>query len=123
MCPTCRQDYTAPASLGLARVRDELGSTLETKNNLANALSDVGEWAEARRLYEEVLAEETAQLGPTHPDTLLTKGNLATLLDEMGELAEARRLYEEVLAGQSAQLGPAHTSTLRTKNNLANLLK
>ena len=125
-CPTCRQRYTGPASLGLARARDRQGSTSETKINLANALSEFSatmrEWAEARRLYEEVVAGFTAQLGPAHVDTLATKNNLALLLMQMGERAEARRMYEEVVAGLTAQLGPAHTTTLKSKGNLATLL-
>ena len=48
--------------------------------NLAALLEEMGERAEARRLYEEVVAGETAQLGPAHTSTLRTKYNLATLL-------------------------------------------
>ena len=69
-CPTCRQHYTGPASLGLARARDEQGSTSATKNNLAIALKDMGQFAEARRLYEAAVAGHTAELGPAHPDSL-----------------------------------------------------
>ena len=54
----------------------------------------MGEQAEARRLYEEVMAGRTVQLGPAHLDTLRTKGSLAILLKEMGERVEARRMYE-----------------------------
>ena len=122
MCPTCLQEYTGPACLGLARARDEQGSTRETKIFLANGLSDVGQFAEARRLYEQVAAAQSALFGPAHPETLGTKCNLAILLDEMGEWAESRVLHEQVLASFTVQLGPAHTSTLKTKGNLANLL-
>ena len=73
-------------------------------------------------MIEEVLAGQTALLGPAHTDTLLTKGNLAGLLEEMGKRAEARRLLEEVVAGQTAQLGPAHTDTLNSKAGLAEVL-
>ena len=31
-------------------------------------------------MLEEVLAGQTAQLGPAHPDTMRTKGNLAIML-------------------------------------------
>ena len=123
MCPTCRQRYTGPASLGLARARDEQGSTTATKAGVANALTDMGQFAEARRLYEEVLAGQTAQLGPAHTDTLVTKGNLATLLQKTGGWTEAQRLYEEVAAEQTAQLGPANSHTLLTKGNLACVLQ
>jgi hypothetical protein len=74
--------------VGLARARDEQRSTPATKGNLANALADMGRRSEARRLYEEVLAGQTAELGPAHTDTLLAKGNLANLLQELGERAQ-----------------------------------
>ena len=77
---------------------------------------------EARRLYEEVVAGQTAQLGPAHSDTLQTKGNLAILFKEIGELADERRLYEEVVAGRTAQLGPGHVDTLNSKAALAAVL-
>jgi hypothetical protein len=124
-CPTCKQKYTGRAAFGLAQaaVNDERLSPGVTQTNLANALADKGEWAEAKRLYQEILAGVTAQLGPAHTSTLATKMNLASLLRDMGERAEAKRLYQEVVAGETAQLGPAHTSTLMTKNSLAILLR
>ena len=85
-------------------------------------MEEMGERAEARRLFEEALAGLATQLGLAHADTLHTKGSLAALLEKMGERTEARRMHEEVLAGQMAQLGPAHADTLVTKGNLAILL-
>ena len=67
MCPTCRQDYTGPASLGLARARDEQDSTLATKNNLARALQGMGQFAEARRLYEAVVTGARRSSGRPTP--------------------------------------------------------
>ena len=100
----------------------ELGNVMQLANVLKK-LGEAGDWAEARRLYEEVVAEEVAQLGPGHFSTLGTKMNLANLLKQMGERAAARRLYEEVVVGKTAKLGPGHISTLTTKGNLAILLK
>ena len=53
----------------------------------------------ARKLYEEVIEGQTAQLGASHTSTLITKGNLAILQSETGEMDEARKLYEEVIEG------------------------
>ena len=117
-CMVAARRDPADGSVLLAK----LGSVMQLATVLMR-LGEVGDRAEARRLYEEVVAGQTAQLGPAHANTLLTKGNLASLLDKMGEWAEARRVYEEVAAGQTVQLGPAHTSTLITKMNLAVLLK
>ena len=46
-------------------------NTLRTKGNLAVLLMQMGELAEARRLYAEVVAGQTALLGLAHPDTLM----------------------------------------------------
>lgn len=43
--------------------------------NLANALQSTGGREEARQLYEEVVAGESAELGSEHVDTLTTKMN------------------------------------------------
>ena len=43
----------------------------------------MGEQADARRLYEEVVAEQMAQLGPAHTGTLRAKLNLAALAIEI----------------------------------------
>eukprot|EP01051_Picozoa_sp_SAG22_P021807 SAG22_NODE_4966_length_1121_cov_0.943249_2_plen_173_part_01 len=68
-CPACLQNYTGRVARGLARARDEQGSTPSTKTNLAIALQAMGKRAEARRLFEEVLVGQTAQLGPSHTQT------------------------------------------------------
>eukprot|EP01046_Picozoa_sp_COSAG06_P078531 COSAG06_NODE_26124_length_621_cov_0.620690_1_plen_68_part_01 len=64
----------------------------------------MGEVDAARKLLEEVVEGETAQLGGSHTSTLTPKGNLALLLQGMGEVDAARKLYEEVIEGRTAQL-------------------
>jgi hypothetical protein len=73
---------------GLVREQGALGEVQQ----LARLLAGMGEVAEARRLYEEVIAGETEQLGASHTGTLTTKCNLAGLLGDMGELAEEIRM-------------------------------
>ena len=41
--------------------------------NLAILLDDLGQRAEARDLYEQVIAGYTSQLGADHTDTLMQK--------------------------------------------------
>ena len=60
--------------------------------NLANLLDDLGQRAEARDLYEQVIAGYTSQL-VHHTRTLDAKMNLATLLDDLGQRAEAREFF------------------------------
>eukprot|EP01050_Picozoa_sp_SAG11_P004535 SAG11_NODE_292_length_11180_cov_6.023825_7_plen_723_part_00 len=90
---------------------------------LATLLHRLGDLAEARLLYDEVVAGFTERYGPTHASTLATKGELALLLQKTGELAEARRLFTEVVAGFTERYGPTHASTLANKHGLAGLLK
>ena len=59
------------------------------KMGLANQLQELGEVAEARRLYEAVVEGCTQQLGAGHTYTLKAKMNLAILLQEQGEVADS----------------------------------
>ena len=105
--------------------RDDGGRVSRAQRELAQLTQlgwfshKLGEVDAARKLYEEVIESQTAQLGASHTDTLITKSNLANLQKQMGETDAARKLYEEVIEGQTAQLGASHTSTLTTKSNLA----
>jgi hypothetical protein len=101
---------------------DELGIMEQTASVLAK-LGETADVAEALRLYEEVVASKTQQLGPDHILTLRTQHNLAGLLKHMGRLAEARTLYEVVVVGMMVQVGPAHQDTLSAKMSFASLLK
>ena len=88
----------------------ERTDSFDFMNNLAMFLNDRGERAEARRLYEEVIAGRTEQLGPSHTQTLEAKNNLANLLKTLGKRAEARRLYEEAPKRVSGWRPPRPTS-------------
>jgi len=67
--------------------------------NLASLLQDQGSYAEARPLYERVLAMSEKILGPEHPAVSTPLNNLAGLLKTQGSYAEARPLYEQSLKG------------------------
>eukprot|EP01044_Picomonas_judraskeda_P015387 COSAG03_NODE_2568_length_2635_cov_42.630521_1_plen_196_part_10 len=109
--------------------RDDAGRVSQVERELGELrqlgwfMYRLGEMDAARKLYEEVIEGQTAQLGASHTRTLVTKSNLADLQMEMGEMDAARKLYEEVIEGKTAQLGASHTSTLVTKSNLATLQK
>ena len=57
----------------------------------------MGEVDEARRLYEEVIAGQTAQLGESHT-TLGSKGNLAIFLANTGDLHASKAMTVQVAA-------------------------
>jgi tetratricopeptide (TPR) repeat protein len=120
-CPTCKQEYTGRAALGLARAWDEQESNLTTKLHLANSLQPMGELSESRRLLEEVVSESTQQFGGTHGATRQAKENLASLCAQMGEFQEAQLVFKEVLAAQMEAHGSMHIAVFGTKVNIANL--
>ena len=107
--------------------RDESGQVAQVEHQLAE-LGQLGwflyrlhEMDAARKLYEEVIEGQTAQLGGSHADTLLTKAQLADLHKQMGEMDVARELFEEAAEGFTAQLGASHSWTVFATSNLAEL--
>ena len=87
--------------------------------NLATSLHLMGQYAEARRLNEDILAGRRRMLGEDHPYTLDTAGNLATDLRRLGEHQAARELDEDILARRRRMLGEDHPDTLASASNLA----
>ena len=84
-----------------------------------------GELAEAKALYQEVLAGKIAHFGARHIETLQSKMSYANLLADEGtveSVAEAKALYREVVVGHTELSGTQHVSTLTAKMNLALLL-
>ncbi len=90
-------------------------------NQLGYYLQMIGEYAEARPLYERALEIYEKVLGPEHPDTASSLNNLAGLLKDQGEYAEARPLYERALEICERVLGPEHPNTNVIRWNLASL--
>ena len=83
---------------------------LRTKLQVANLLQNLGDTADARALFEEVIGGYTVQLGPEHTRTLLAKYNLHCLIAS-SHPEEARLLAVECAAGFAQQLGPDHRYT------------
>jgi hypothetical protein len=126
-CPTCKQQFTGAVDLGLCRARWELDrhrpeADVERQialGNLAGALSDSGDCAAARPLFEELVAVERRTQGNDHPDTLDAIGRLGALLSCMGDDAGAQPLLEEAVAGLRLVCGDENVTTLHTMCRLA----
>jgi hypothetical protein len=88
-------------------------------NNLASTLLQENRYAEADKLYAEVLQAKRRVLGPEHPDTLLSMGNLASALRGEQRYAEAEKL---LLEGWRGALGDKHPDTASTAYDLACVL-
>ncbi|KAH7228871.1 hypothetical protein BKA60DRAFT_441377 [Fusarium oxysporum] len=69
--------------------------TLDSMNNLANVLDDMGEYKEAEKMHREALELKEKVLGKEHPDTLSSMNNLATVLNNMGKYEEAETMYRK----------------------------
>jgi hypothetical protein len=92
---------------------------LHLRFNLANILRDRGQFQNARRLDEDVLAEQRELLGPTHPHTLMTAGSYAADLRGLGEYAKALEQDKETYAAWIDIFGEDNPRTLNAMSNLA----
>ena len=76
---------------------------LATQFNMAGVLDDIGEWQEARQLYEEVVEGRTRELGRNDPATLDAKWYLALLLlDDFSQWGASRKLWWQVARGYAS---------------------
>ncbi|HWM90512.1 MAG TPA: FxSxx-COOH system tetratricopeptide repeat protein [Thermoanaerobaculia bacterium] len=96
--------------------------TLNSRNNLAATLVDLGYLADARKLHEQTLEILERVQGAEHPDTLNSRNNLADTLRRIGDLAGARKLHEQTLEIRERVLGVDHPDTLTSRSNLATTL-
>lgn len=88
-------------------------------NNAANAVSDLGRYAEAQKLFEKIIPLQEKSLGSEHPDTLSSLNNLATVYQDQGDYDKARELHEKVLVLREKVLGLQHPDVAASLNNLA----
>jgi tRNA A-37 threonylcarbamoyl transferase component Bud32/tetratricopeptide (TPR) repeat protein len=87
--------------------------------NLAYAQLFLGDFPAAEALLREVMASESARLGPDHPQTLYTVKALGQALHRQGRLPEAEPLYRMVYEKRKAAYGEGHRSTLNAATQLA----
>ena len=101
----------------------QLGSddphTLWAASNLAEALRQRGQSAEALQLDEDTLKRRRKVLGKDHPDTLTSATNLAADLRALEEYQSARDLDEDTLTIRRRVLGKDHPSTMMSASKLA----
>ncbi|MEO5365510.1 MAG: CHAT domain-containing protein [Magnetococcus sp. WYHC-3] len=95
----------------------------EVKGGLARAVLDLGQFAEAERLMDEVVAWESQEFGPTHHRTLASLSDLGGVQRQAGRLPEAEEALTRALEGYLSTLGTDHPATLAARNNLGLLLE
>jgi hypothetical protein len=75
-------------------------------NKLATTLRSQGDYAQARKLEEEVLLIRQQTQGAEHPDTLTSMNNLSIILFHLGKIEKARALVAEALPVALGKYGP-----------------
>ena len=97
-------------------------NTLGAQRSCADALSKLGNHAEAEVLLRGILATEDVKYGPGDARTLQTRQTLGDVLREQGKHAEAGCVFRPTMAAMQRVLGPEHPETLRTMHLLARCL-
>jgi tetratricopeptide (TPR) repeat protein len=96
---------------GLARLRLDLFR--------ATVHRERGEYAEAQRLQQHVLAECEQRLGPDHPYVADALNNLGNTLFEIGQPTESLALLRRAFDIRERSLGPEHPDVAASAMNLA----
>ncbi|MGH4016290.1 MAG: FxSxx-COOH system tetratricopeptide repeat protein [Pseudonocardiaceae bacterium] len=103
------------------RLGDDHPDTLDSANNLAVTLWELGQYEQARQLSEDTLTRRRQILGDDHPNTLNSAQSLAGGLLILGQHAQARQLAEDTLTRRRV-MGDDHPDTLRSAHSLATVL-
>ena len=84
-CPTCKQQFVGALQMAAAKARvrttrldwnfDPIAVT-----NLANALTEKGNYAQALDTYQKVLEMQQRKLGHNHPHVARTQDNIGNVL-------------------------------------------
>ncbi|KAL0253348.1 hypothetical protein SLS55_010324 [Diplodia seriata] len=93
--------------------------TLNSLFHLGNFAHILGDWKQARLIYERVLNGRMKQFGEESQQTLDSMFQLATVLGRLGELEESQRLHSKALNNRRKILGPMHADTLLSEDGLA----
>ncbi|MFI6294030.1 FxSxx-COOH system tetratricopeptide repeat protein [Nonomuraea sp. NPDC050790] len=93
--------------------------TLAAARDLARALREQGDYADAATLYERATGEAEAGLGADDPLTLRLKHGYAIDLHLLGRDREAYALQKDAFTRYERVLGPRHPHTLHSANHLA----
>ncbi|KAK0639860.1 hypothetical protein B0T16DRAFT_463496 [Cercophora newfieldiana] len=86
---------------------------------LGRVYYDEGRWAEAEKLFVQVMETRKTKLGADHPDTLRSMANLTSTYRNQGRWSEAEELEVQVIETFKTKLGADHPNTLTSMANLA----
>lgn len=98
---------------------EEHPAVLRVRHQLAWAVADEGDPAQAEAIYHDVLSIRLRVLGSSHPDTLDSRHEFAWIATCLGRWAEAEQRYRNTLRHSLIYLGPDASETLTTRHELA----
>ncbi|KAI9775580.1 MAG: hypothetical protein M1835_005792 [Candelina submexicana] len=116
---TCVEAIEETPPYGLHLGVRELEDAAERFARLYNGL---GQYQDARLLYERLLNSRQERLGPENPLVLKTYSQLAFVCRHLGKYEDAASYYETTLAIQERTLGIADPETLISIANVAVLM-
>ena len=91
-------------------------------NDLAWEHRAIGDYEQARVLFERSLAVTEKALGPQHFEVATTLNDMADLFQEMGDDARALALCRRALAIRQKAFGPEHADVMDSLSSLAQIL-
>ena len=111
----CRQ-------LRIEKLGEDHPDTLMASHELAFALKELGQLAEAEELLQATLEHRQRVLGPDHSDTLTSRHNLANIVFQRGRMADAEAMLRELITTLDRAEGEDPKLALSARNNLALVL-
>ncbi|MCF2536273.1 MULTISPECIES: FxSxx-COOH system tetratricopeptide repeat protein [Streptomyces] len=111
ICRITRESWTE-------RLGPDHPDTLNSGYNLASNLFELGEYAQAKEVDQDVWERRCRVLGMDHPDTIRSAHQLAADLCDLGDFAGARALDEQGWQHRSRLLGEDHPDTLQSAHYL-----
>ena len=105
-----------------ARLGNDHPTMVKILDNLGVVLGNLGELAEAQKIFEHALAIREARLGTDHPDVGWSLSNLGVVLGKLGALPKAREMLERALVIRLARLGGDHPDVATNLSSLGVVL-
>ncbi|TVQ54200.1 MAG: hypothetical protein EA377_06115, partial [Phycisphaerales bacterium] len=92
------------------RLTEEIdpGIRINTYNNLASALMDLGEYEQALELSRDAVRMYAHHFGETHPRTNIARNNLSLSFQSLGWHDDAQAILKELVVAQTRIYGPDH---------------
>ena len=120
-----RGDFTAAVSILEQAVGDEsLAPELREplKGDLANVLTDAGEYDAAEAIFDEIIPVRSAAMGAEHPKVLGLRANRANLFYYRGDFVRCRDAHREILEARERALGKDHPAVALSLQALSTCL-